>query len=146
MLSLPKLMAKKQQQVSFEDVLGVLGTHKFDVAPAPEGAKGPARAMQVSKYGCAAVLAPTPEGKIEVLTRGGYVLGGAISRILDRGYQKFLTTGKLTVPATAEHLRSVHQFSEELKEATGATELYNEAMGTTSDVYVYDRVKGRVTR
>ncbi len=139
-------MAKKQQQISFDDVLGVLGTHKFDVAPAPEGAKGPARAMTVSKYGCAAVIAPAPDGNIEIVTRGGYVLGGEISRILDRGYQKFLTIGKLTIPATAEHLRSVHRFSEELKEATGGTELYNEAMGTTSNVYVYDRVKGRVTR
>lgn len=138
-------MAKKQQQKSFDDVLGVLGTHKFDVAPAPEGATGRARTMTVSKYGCAALLAPSAGGGVEVVTRGGYVLGGAISRILDRGYQKFLTTGKVTVPATAEHLRSIHRFSEELKEATGATELYNEAMGTTSDVYVYDRVKGRVT-
>jgi hypothetical protein len=30
-----------------------------------------------------------------------------------------------------------------LKEAAGALVLYNEAMGTTSDVYLYDRLKGR---
>jgi hypothetical protein len=40
-------------------------------------------------------------------------------------------------------LRSLHEFSEELKEAMGATSLYNEALGTTSDLYQYDRVKGR---
>ena len=30
-----------------------------------------------------------------------------------------------------------------VNEATGATSLYNEALGTTSNVYNYDRVKGR---
>ena len=30
-----------------------------------------------------------------------------------------------------------------MKEAVGATSLYNESLGTTSDTYVYDRVKGR---
>jgi len=59
------------------------------------------------------------------------------------GYQKFFKTSKLEIPATADHLRSLHEFSEELKEAMGATSLYNEALGTTSDVYQYDRVKGR---
>ena len=73
------------------------------------------------------------------------MLGGEIARILDRGYQKFLATSKLQVPATADHLRCIHKFDQELKEAAGQLSLYNEAMGTTSDVYVYDRVKGRET-
>ncbi len=138
-------MAKKQQQISFDDVLGVLGTQRFDVAAAPEGAKGRSRAVKVSKYGCAAVIAPAPDGTVEVLSRGGVVLGGEISQILDRGYQKFLKTNRIEIPATAEYLRALHQFKEELREATGGTELYNEALGTTSDVYVYDRVKGRLS-
>ncbi len=71
------------------------------------------------------------------------LLNGEIARLLDRGYQKFFKTVKLEIPATADHLRSLHEFSEELKEAMGATSLYNEALGTTSDVYQYDRVKGR---
>jgi hypothetical protein len=54
-----------------------------------------------------------------------------------------LKTSKLEIPATADHLRAIHEFSEELKEASGATSLYNEALGTTSDVYNYDRVMGR---
>jgi hypothetical protein len=62
---------------------------------------------------------------------------------LDRGYQKFIKTSKMEIPATADHLRSLHEFSEELNEAIGATTLYNEALGTTSNVYNYDRVKGR---
>jgi hypothetical protein len=62
---------------------------------------------------------------------------------VDRGYQKFLKTSKMEIPATAEHLRAIHEFTEELNEAIGATSLYNQALGTTSDVYNYDRVKGR---
>jgi hypothetical protein len=97
----------------------------------------------VRKYGCAAEIAEAPDGTVEILARPGLLLNGEISRLLDRGYQKFFKSSKLEIPATADHLRAVHEFSEELKEAAGATSLYNEALGTTSDVYHYDRVKGR---
>ena len=137
------LMAKKTPQRSFNDVLSVLGSQRFDVAPAQEGAKRLPNAFQVRKYGCAAEIAEAPDGTVLLLSRPGWLLGGEISRLLDRGYQKFLKTSKLEIPATADHLRAIHEFSEELKEATGATSLYNEALGTTSDVYTYDRVKGR---
>jgi hypothetical protein len=136
-------MAKKTPQRSFNDVLSILGSQRFDVAPAHEGAKRAPKAFQVRKYGCAAEIAETTDGKVELLARPGWVLNGEISRLLDRGYQKFLKSSKLEIPATADHLRAIHEFSEELKEATGATSLYNEALGTTSDVYNYDRVKGR---
>jgi hypothetical protein len=137
------LMAKKTPQKTFNDVLAVLGSQRFDVAPAQEGAKRSSKAFQVRKYGCAAEIAEAPDGTVEILARPGLLLNGEISRLLDRGYQKFFKTSKLEIPATADHLRAVHEFSEELKEATGATSLYNEALGTTSDVYHYDRVKGR---
>jgi hypothetical protein len=137
------LMAKKTPQRSFNDVLAALGSQRFDVAPAQDGAKRAPKAFQVRKYGCAAEIAETADGSVELLARPGWVLNGEISRILDRGYQKFLKSSKLEIPATADHLRAIHEFSEELKEATGATNLYNEALGTTSDVYQYDRVKGR---
>jgi hypothetical protein len=78
-----------------------------------------------------------------VMKRPGWLLGGEIARLVDRGYQKFLKTPKLEIPATADHLRSIHEFHEELKEAAGASSLYNESLGTTSDLYVYDRVNGR---
>ena len=138
-------MAKKQQERTFNDVLSTLGTHRFDVAPAPEGAKRNPRAVKVSKYGCAAEIAPGDDGSVQMLARAGWVINGEISRILDRGYQKFLKTSRLEIPATAEHLRALHDFSEELKQAAGATSFYNESLGTTSDVYRYDRVKGRPT-
>jgi hypothetical protein len=136
-------MAKKTPQRMFNDVLALLGGQRFDVAPAQEGSKRVAKAVQIRKYGCAAEIAPAPDGTVEILARPGWLLSGEIARLLDRGYQKFIKTSKMEIPATADHLRSLHEFSEELNEAIGATTLYNEALGTTSNVYNYDRVKGR---
>jgi hypothetical protein len=138
-------MAKTTKQPTFDDVLATLGSERFDVAPATEGANRAAGARRVSKYGCAAEVAPGAEknAPVRVVAKAGWVLGGEISRLTDRGYQKFLKTSKLEIPATADHLRAIHKFSEELKEAAGALTLYNEALGTTSDRYVYDRVTGR---
>jgi hypothetical protein len=138
-------MAKTKEQPTFDEVLSTLGDEKFDVSPATEGSNRAAGAFRVSKNGCAAEIAPATEkgASVRLLAKGGWVLGGEISRLLDRGYQKFLKTSKLEIPATAEHLRAIHGFNEELKEAVGAMSLYNESLGTTSDRYVYDRVKGR---
>ena len=136
-------MAKKSPQRSFNDVLSLLGSQRFDVAPAQEGAKRTPNAFQVRKNGCAAEIAAAPDGTVLMLSHPGWVLNGEISRLLDKGYQKFLKTSHVEIPATADKLRAIHEFSEELNEATGATSLYNESLGTTSDVYMYDRVKGR---
>jgi hypothetical protein len=136
-------MAKKSSPRTFNDVLALLGGQRFDVAPARDGAKRAPNAVQVGKYGVAAEIAPAPDGSVEILARPGWLLNGEIARLLDRGYQKFIKTSKLEIPATADHLRAIHEFSEELIEAAGGTILYNEALGTTSNVYHYDRVKGR---
>lgn len=137
------LKTKKTPPRTFNDVLTLLGSQRFDVAPAQDGAKRAPNAVQVRKYGCAAEIAPAPDGTVEIVTRPGWLLNGEIARLVDRGYQKFLKTSKLEIPAAADHLRALHEFTEELKEAIGAPSLYNEALGTTSDVYNYDRVKGR---
>ena len=143
-------MAKKTEKRSYDDVLAMLGNQRFDVAGAQEGASRRAGsrpgAVRVSKYGCAAEIAPGQDVCVALVHKPGWVLGGEISRILDRGYQKFLKTSKLEIPATADHLRAIHQFAQELDAATGGTELYNEALGTTSDVYLYDRVAGKAGR
>jgi hypothetical protein len=136
-------MAKKDTPRSFNDVLSMLGSQRFDVAPAQEGAKRTPNAFQIRKYGCAAEIAAGPDGSVQLLARPGWLLNGEISRLLDRGYQKFLKTSRLEIPATADHLRAIHEFSEELKQVSGSMSLYNESLGTTSDVYQYDRVKGR---
>jgi hypothetical protein len=113
------------------------------VSAARDGSANGAKAFQVRKYGVAAEISEAPDGSTMVLAKPGWLLGGQISRLVDKGYQKFLKTPKMEIPATADHLRAIHEFTEELKEAAGATSLYNESLGTTSDRYVYDRVKGR---
>jgi hypothetical protein len=133
-------MAKKSQQASFQDVLSTLGTQHFDVAPASQGSRA---GYQVRKYGCAAEIAQAKDGSVELISKPGWLLNGQIARLIDKGYQKFLKTATLEIPATAEALRAIHTFSEELKQATGASSLYNESLGTTSDSYQYDRVAGR---
>jgi hypothetical protein len=138
-------MAKTKAIPTFDEVLATLGNEKFDVSPATEGSNRAAGAYRVSKDGCAAEIAPSSEkdAPARMLTKGGWVLGVEIARLVDRGYQKFLKTSKLEIPATADHLRALHSFDEQLKEAVGSMVLYNEALGTTSDRYDYDRIKGR---
>ena len=140
-------MAKKTDKRTYDDVLAALGTQRFDVGAAHEGAtRRPemrAGTVRVSKYGCAAEIARGEGAPVMIVSRPGWVLGGEIARVLDRGYQKFLKTAKLEIPATADHLRAIHQFQQEFDAVTGEAELYNTALGTTSDVYLYDRVAGR---
>ena len=138
---------KQTQELTFDGVLSTLGNERFDVSPASGGAKGVSGARRVSKYGCAAEIEPGPgkDSPTRVLAKAGWVLNGEISRLVDHGYQKFIETSKLRIPATAEHLRCIQRFDQELRAAIGAMSLYNESMGTTSDVYVYDRLKGRET-
>lgn len=136
-------MAKKTKPPIFQDVLATLGSRHFDVAPASAGSRPAPGSFRVGKYGCAAEIGPAKDGGVNLLARPGWVLHGEIARVTDRGYQKFLKTTRLEIPVTAEQLRAIHTFSEELKEATGGMSLYNESLGTTSDRYVYDRVLGR---
>lgn len=136
-------MAKKTKARTFDEVLAELANQRFDVAGAPEGASRARGARRVSKYGCAAEIAGSKEGTAMMVSRPGWVMGGEISRIVDKGYQKFMKSSKVEIVATAAILRAVHEFSLELDAATGEMALYNEALGTTSDVYLYDRVAGR---
>jgi hypothetical protein len=138
-------MARKTKNRNFEGMLDALRAHGFDVTPYA----GVANGMQVSKAGVAAVLMPGEtdaklEGGVERLgVSPGLLVRGEIARLLDRGYQKFIMTSKFELPATAAQLQAIHAFTEELNQVTGALGLYNESLGTTSDVYQYDRVRGR---
>jgi hypothetical protein len=142
-------MRTKLQFLSFEEIPASLRTLEFDVREVP----GVANQVLVRKYGAGAILihAPEPEGgkknfpqmAVRWRERPGYVVGGEVAILLDRGFQKFWKNSKVEVPATAASLQAVHRFAEELREAVGEPSLYNESLGTTSDSYLYDRVKGR---
>jgi len=138
-------MARKSQTPNFQQMLDALRAHSFDVTPY----KGVADGVMVSKGGVAAVLVPgkTNErwesGGARLAVTPGILVRGEIARLLDRGYQKFIKTAQYELPATAGQLHAIHTFTDELNLATGAMGLYNEALGTTSDVYEYDRLRGR---
>ncbi len=126
---------------TFEESLTALRGYKFDVSTPGSVASVP-NGVRVAKYGCAAVIAPGKELP-EVRVRSGVVYDGQIGHILDRGYQKFIKAGEAQRAATADDLRALQRFTEELRQAIGGTLLYNEAMGPVSDEYWYDRVRGR---
>ncbi len=134
-------MAKKPVVPSFTQMLDILRAHSFDVAPYASVPGG----MLVSKHGAAAVLAPSQQADAPVAfaVHPGALVRGDVARLLDRGYQKFIKTPQFELPATAGQLQAIHVFTEELKLLTGGTSLYNESLGTTSDLYRYDRLKGR---
>jgi hypothetical protein len=62
----------------------------------------------------------------------GYAAG---REVVNRGYQQFLKTSKTELPATADQLKSLQSFSEELKVGLGLPSLYNESLGTVSEAY-----------
>jgi hypothetical protein len=98
---------------------------------------------RVTSNQCVAEIEATKEGTTRVVTFPSCLIAGEPAELVDRGYQKFFTTSKLEVAATAELLEALHQFSEQLKEALGYTSLYNEGLGTVSGSYQYDRVRDR---
>ena len=133
-------MGKKVKPLSFDEILTNLRTVGFDVAPAI----GVANQVQVTKYGCAAVIKDSGKGMVPTqVVKPGILVNGEIGHILDKGFQKLIKTPTAERPATATHFKDLHRFSEELKQATNAVSLYNEGLGTVSDEYMYDRVKGR---
>jgi hypothetical protein len=132
-------MAKKQEQPTYEEAVNWLREHGFDILEAP----GTQNRVFVKKYGCSAAIERAADGSVRLFAKPGYLVGSEIARLIDKGYQKFLKTTKTEIPATADHLKALHEFSEELREATGQISLYNESLGTVSDRYVYDRVEGR---
>ncbi len=132
-------MTRAAELKTFDEALAYLRDHEFDVLEAP----GTASRVFLKKLNCSAAIEKDEQGGVKVFARPGYLVSGEISKLVDRGYQKFLKTSKAEVPAAADHLKSLHQFSEELREATGATSLYNQSLGTVSDQYVYDRVEDR---
>jgi hypothetical protein len=138
-------MKRKSGHPSFNQTLELLRAHGFDMVPYA----GVAGGALVSKHGVGAVLVSAPESKnakdaaLALAVHPGVLVRGEVARLLDRGYQKFIKTSQYELPASASQLQAIHAFSEELKQLTGAISLYNESLGTTSDVYRYDRLVGR---
>jgi hypothetical protein len=132
-------MTKTIEARTYEEALAWLREHGFDVLDAP-GMNG---RVFLRKYNVSAAIQKTPEDGVKIFAYPGYLIGSEISKLVNRGYQQFLKTSKTEVPATAEHLKALHSFAEELKVALGLPSLYNESLGTVSESYQYDRVENR---
>jgi len=134
-------LRRRTRKPDFEQILEMLRAHDFDVTPVTEVKGG----VLVSKHGAGAVLVASSDkaAPVAFAVHPGVLVNGHVARLLDRGHQKFIKTPQYELPATASQLHAIHRFSEELKQLTGDIDLYNESLGTTSDLYIYDRLKGR---
>ena len=100
--------------------------------------------VRVEKYGCGAEFRQETDGSYQLTILPTIMVKGQFSRLWDAGYQKFLLTDEgIKLPALASHLQNLRKFNEELRTALGVPTFYNEALGSVSQVSVYDRVKGR---
>jgi hypothetical protein len=127
---------EKPRVLSFDDYIQLLTQAGFKAQRLNGG-------VMVSKGHTGAILkdagGPHPE-----IGKAGIVLGDEIGWLVDSGYQKFFQTPSgRKEPAQASHLKALHAFEEDLKEALGLTSLYNQSLGTTSDLHLYDRVRDR---
>src|SRR5246127_4521342 len=104
-------MATKIEPKSFEDAVSWLREHGFDVLEAP-GTQG---RVFLKKYNVSAAIQKNGDDGVKIFAYPGYLIGSEISKLVNRGYQQFLKTAKTEVPATADHLKALHQFTEELK-------------------------------
>ena len=132
-------MTTKVEQRTFEEAVNWLRDHGFDLIEAP-GTQG---RVFLKKYCVSAAIQKNPDDTVKIFAYPGYMVGSEISKLINRGYQQFLKTSKAEIPATADHLKALHQFTEELKEALALPSLYNESLGTVSESYQYDRVEDR---
>ncbi len=132
-------MATKVEQRSYEDAVSWFRDHGFDLTEAP----GTQARMFLRKYNVSAAIQKTEDDGVKIFAYPGYLIGSEISKLVNKGYQQFLKTSKTEIAATADHLKALHQFSEEMKEALGLPSLYNESLGTVSEAYQYDRIKDR---
>ncbi len=132
-------MASNVEQRSYEDAVTWLRDHGFDLIEAPRTQNR----VFLRKYNVSAAIQKNGSDGVKIFAYPGYLIGSEISKLVNKGYQQFLKTSKTEVPATADHLKALHQFAEELKEALGLPSLYNESLGTVSESYQYDRIEDR---
>ena len=128
---------ERPKSLTFAERLDQLRQAGYSAAPLAAGG------VRVSRANCAVDLKEEADS-VRAMNRAGILLGGEIAVLVDGGFQKFFRTpsGK-TKPATADELKALHDFEEDLREGLGQESLYNEALGTVSTFYLYDRVKDR---
>src|SRR5579862_2491479 len=132
-------MSKAIEARTYEEALAWLRDNGFDVTDAP----GTTARVFLRNYNVSAAIQKAQDDGIKIFAYPGYLIGSEISKLVNKGYQQFLKTSKTEVPASADQLKALHAFSEELKEGLGLPSLYNESLGTVSESYQYDRIVDR---
>src|ERR1700685_1022856 len=130
-------MVKAIEVRTYEEALAWLRDHGFDVTEAP-GTNG---RVFLRKYNVSAAIQKTPEEGVKIFAHPGYLIGSEISKLVNRGYQQFLKNSKTEVPASADHLKALQSFAEEMKEALGLPSLHKYSRGRVTNPYHYDRLK-----
>lgn len=109
----------------------------FGAQPLPDGR------VKITKNGVGFVIGDGDKNQPEI-DEAGILVDDEIAVLLSGGYQMFLETASgRRLPATADELKALHAFEEDVKETLGITSLYNTALGTTSTRHQYDRVAAR---
>jgi len=129
---------ERTKKLTFEDHMTVARAAGFRTEAAGAGK------TRIERNGIAAIFGPGPGDIPQVIEPAGVVIGREIGTLTDGGFQKFFTTpGGKRKPALAEELKAIQNFQEDLREALDLESLYNESLGTVSNLYLYDRLEGR---
>ena len=128
---------EKPHEPTFAERIAGLKTYNFTSKPLDS------KRAQVSRDGIGAIVEDRP-GQHPHVNKAGLEIHNEIGLLVNRGYQVFWRTpaGK-QLPALAPQLKALHNFEEDLKEGLGLPSLYNESLGTTSDLHLYDRLEDR---
>jgi hypothetical protein len=100
--------------------------------------------VRIEKYGCGAELRKSTQDRYQMTVIPSIMFDGQFTHLWDAGYQKFLLAhdGR-KIPVRVTELADLRRFNEELRTALGVPTYYNEALGSTCQYSVYDRLKGR---
>jgi hypothetical protein len=128
---------EKPKEPTFQERLQSLTGLGFTVQ---NGANG---LVLATRRGCGAEVEDV-NGAPPKVKHTGVMLGNELGVLVDAGFQKFfLTPSGKKMPASADHLKAMHQFAEDLREGLGVVSFYNESLGTTNNNHMYDRVTDR---
>jgi hypothetical protein len=128
---------KRIATLTFPERLDALKASGFSAVPHAGGW------TRVARGGCA-IDVKEGDGVVRASGPAGMTMGEEIGALVDGGFQKFFQTASgARRPATADELKALHEFEEDLKEGLGQESYYNDSLGTVSTFYLYDRVKDR---
>jgi hypothetical protein len=127
----------KPHEPGFDERIANLKKLGFEIQPKGGGF------VHVTRNGLAAEITDVP-GQRPNVGKPGLIVGDEIGVLMHGGYQMFFVTpGKKRRPALAEQLTALHEFEEDLKEGLGLVSLYNEGLGSTCELHMYDRLEHR---